>query len=275
MLSAGIDVGTRTLNICISENDKIIASVSASMEKDFRGLLKTTMGSALGEAGRARGRKTSPRHISETVATGYGGHLVKKADKRLSDGVCLARGAYSLVPGINRVVSVGGLFIRSVIFDEEGFLLEEQENERCAAGSGRFLEMVASSLQVSYDDVSRIAGESVSPVTGQNSCAVFAESEIISFVNSGYLPADILAGVIHSIAAKTATVIERLGGEGPLLLTGGVARVDSFPTLLAEMTGEEILLPPCDPEFVAVRGAALVAGGNFVRSRRKKVTPAV
>ncbi len=275
MLNAGIDVGTRTLKVCLAENDEIVATASTPMEKDFRNLLRTTIKNALHQGSVKTGKRLKTRHIQEIVATGYGGHLVKQASKRLSEGVCLARGAHALDSDSRRVVSVGGLFIKSVSFDNTGFFQDEQENERCAAGSGRFLEMIASSLEVPFKEISGIAGESNEPVTGQNSCAVFAESEIISFVNNGYSAADILAGVLHSIAGKTATIIDRLGETGPLLLSGGVARIPLFRDILSEITGEEVILPSYGPEFVSAWGAALIAGGNFMRPRRQKITSGV
>ena len=147
MLSAGIDIGTRTLKVCLIEEGRLLGACSLTMERDLRKLLKTAYTRALEKGSRKAGRKLKRSHIKEIVATGYGGHLVGKSSRRLSESVCLARAAHVLDEASPTVLSVGGLFIRAVSLDAEGFFLEEQENERCAAGSGRFLEMITGPLR--------------------------------------------------------------------------------------------------------------------------------
>jgi|GEM_PF-152591 len=275
MLSAGIDIGTRTLKVCLIEEGRLLGACSLTMERDLRKLLKTAYTRALEKGSRKAGRKLKRSHIKEIVATGYGGHLVGKSSRRLSESVCLARAAHVLDEASPTVLSVGGLFIRAVSLDAEGFFLEEQENERCAAGSGRFLEMITGALEVPFEKISSVAGASEEPVLSQNSCAVFAESEVISFVNAGHSSSDILAGVLHSIAGKTMTVLERLGSKGPILLTGGIAKIPLFREMLSELSGREVRLPAIDAEMVSAYGAALIGSGNFARPRKRRVTLAV
>ncbi len=272
MLSVGIDIGTRTLKVCLVEEENLLGACSLTMERDLRKLLKTAYARAFEEGSKKAGRKLKRSHIKQIVATGYGGHLVGKSSRRLSESVCLARGAHALDIECLTVLSVGGLFIRAVSLDAEGFFLEEQENERCAAGSGRFLEMITGALEVPFEDISSVAGISEEPVLSQNSCAVFAESEVISFVNAGHSASDILAGVLHSIAGKTMTVLERLGGEGPILLTGGIAKIPLFRAMLSELSGRKVHLPAIDVEMVSAYGAALIGNGNFARPRQRRVT---
>jgi len=261
MITAGIDVGTRFLKVSIVDGTVLIGSAVVEM----RGAFKKTSCSALEEAVAAAGIKK--RDIKKIIATGYGGHLVKKAAYTLKDSACIARGAWLQDRRIKTVIDAGGLFIKVVTIDESGFLEQSYENEKCAAGSGRFLEMIAESIDIPFSDISQFAAKSMNPYVSTNTCAVFAESDIITQINMGRHGGDIIAGVINSIAAKTATLVQGAAAEGPIAITGGLAKVRHYRDELIKRLDHEVIGCPIDPQVLPSYGAALLAQGAEVNRR--------
>ena len=150
-----------------------------------------------------------------------------------------------------------------VTLDDHGFPADSSINEKCAAGSGRFLEMISTSLGVDFDAISNHCRQAASPFQISSSCAVFAESEVISQVNAGVGSSDILAGVVNSVASKTQTLLDGLDPQGEIAICGGLARVDAFVTALESSTGRTIRKLPQDPQLTAAFGAAIIAGGGL------------
>ena len=261
MISAGIDAGTRSLKVCVVDGDILLGYAYKNMEADFRGLIKETFKIALDMAG------IKKRAIKKTAVTGYGNRLIKKADLFIKEPGCMARGAFILNPAIRSVIDVGGLFINVVNINEAGFFEDSQVNETCAAGSGKFLEMISAAAGISIESVSDYAGSSENPYKLTSSCAVFAESDIISSLNSGVAGQDILAGVIQSIANKAFTLFRSARAQGPVALTGGLVRVPLFVSMLQEMMDAEIVSLPVPPQLIAAYGAALLAQGNALPAR--------
>jgi len=267
MLTAGIDVGTRFLKLCIVENRELLGSWCSEMSSNFDSLYRDALTGAMKIASEKRRKKIKKRDIKKIIATGYGAHLVRKAAFTLNDSVCIARGAYTLDNNVRAVVDAGGLFIRVVMIDDNGFLEDSYENEKCAAGSGKFLEMIAEAVDVPFSSVSDRVLESVDPYHISNSCAVFAESDVISQVNSGRESKDVLAGVINSIASKTATILDRADPLDPIAAVGGLAKVPAFREFLGRQTERRFVPLPLDSSIISAYGAAVIAQGNVVKKR--------
>jgi predicted CoA-substrate-specific enzyme activase len=262
VITAGVDVGTRFIKVCVTDGEHLRGSACAEIGPRFDALIRSLLKEARVQARAGRWE------IKKIVATGFGGHLVKKAAFTLGEAACAARSAFFFDRDIRTVIDLGGLFITVSTIDKNGFLETTHVNERCAAGSGKFLEMVAEAAEVPFTEISSCAAASRQPYSSSSSCAVFAESEIISQVNTGMKPSDILAGVIRAIASKTASLIDGAGAKDKIVLIGGLSKVSAVRDMLTELTGRSMTTLPIDSQLVAAFGAALIAQGKIIRKRQ-------
>ena len=194
--------------------------------------------------------------------------MVKKAAYTLGEAACTARASFFLDCNVRTVIDMGGLFITVSTIDQNGFLETTNVNERCAAGSGKFLEMVAEAVGVPFTMISSLASQSTQPYSFSSNCAVFAESEIISQVNAGMKSSDVLAGVIRAVASKAASLIDGAGAEDSIALIGGLAKIPAVREMVSELTGRKMITLPIDGQSVAAFGAALLPQGK--KMQRKK-----
>jgi len=192
------------------------------------------------------------------VATGYGRNLVGFADMTITEISCHASGVRHLVPEAKTVVEIGGQDSKVIKLNGKGTVQDFAMNDRCAAGTGRFLEIVASRLGVGLSDLGPLAAESASPASISSMCVVFAETEIVGLLASGVLPADLAAGVQISIARRVATMVGR-SVQVPVVFTGGVAMIPSMVGSMETILGCPVIVPP-EPMFTGALGAAILAG---------------
>lgn len=243
------------MKVCVARGGEMAGGASEPVAGDLRGVCRKAFRRACGRAG------VSPRHVRRVAATGFGAVHVNGAGACLPVSLCAARGAHALAPAVRTVVDAGGLFLTVTSLDETGQAVDSITNDPCAAASGKFLEMVAGALEVPFEEVSARVQDSASPYRISSTCAVFAESEVISRVNTGADPADILAGVVGSIAGRAATLLEKVQAGEPMVLVGGLARIDAFVRIFEGLTGRQA--PPLSPYpgLVPAYGAALAAAG--------------
>jgi (R)-2-hydroxyacyl-CoA dehydratese activating ATPase len=212
------------------------------------------------------------RKIERIAATGYGSDLVKKADAVMPEAICIARAIHTINPDIRIAVDVGGLFIDIIVISENGLIKESYVNDKCAAGSGKFLEMVSELVSVPIESIGGQVSDN--PYIINSQCAVFAESEIISQVNAGMDRNDIVSGVLKSIASRTASLLDKAGDSGAITLCGGVSRIGPFRAMLEGLIGRDILTCGIDPQIVPAYGAALIAGMKRYVGRKMAVRTA-
>ena len=155
--------------------------------------------------------RISDADISTTVATGYGAAAVDFADRTVADISCHAAGIYHLFPSVRTVVDIGSQFCRAIKLDDDGRVTNFVQNEKCAGGSGKFLQVIARILHMNVEDIGALSLQSTNPVEFTTGCAVFAESEAVSRIAEGASPADILAGVHKAMSAKIVNLTIRLG----------------------------------------------------------------
>ena len=241
------------------ESGAMLGSACRQMNGDFKHCYKEAFSEALQIAGTNSGIRLRPGSVKKIIATGFGAHLIKKASSFQIEALCIARGIHELDAKVRTVIDAGGLFIRVIIIDDKGFLEQCHINEKCAAGSGKFLEMISEAINVPFESITEYASSSRDPFHLTNSCAVFAESDVISHLNNGRAAADILAGVIDSIAAKTVTLIESAGAEDVIAITGGLSRVRAFVESLKKMSGRDIVTVSIDPQMLSAFGGAILA----------------
>lgn len=254
MITAGIDAGSRSLKIVVFDHRRqsVVASAIADQGVGQRQLAAGLFSRVLDEA------KATRSAVRSVVATGYGRNAVDFADTTVTEITCHARGVRHLVKDARTVLEIGGQDSKCIILEPDGRVRDFAMNDRCAAGSGRFLEVVANRLGVDLTTLGALSGESVSPAPISSTCVVFAESEIIGLLAAGCQRADIAAGVQNAIASRVTALVAR-SVTAPVCFTGGVALQTGMVRALENTVGMKITVPP-SPQFTGALGAALLAG---------------
>ncbi|MDR2163507.1 MAG: acyl-CoA dehydratase activase [Clostridiales Family XIII bacterium] len=262
---AGIDSGSTSTNVVIINRDaNIVAAVSVPSGANSADAARAALADALAEAGRTAGLCMTMEDMAAVVATGYGRASVPFTAENVTEITCHARGAHSLVPEARTVIDIGGQDSKVIRMKPNGGVMEFSMNDKCAAGTGRFLELMADTLELGIDEM---AGTGLHPhkVVGISSmCAVFAESEVISLIAKGLRVEDIVWGVDLAIAGRVAGMAYRLGAEPPYIMTGGVAQnagvVKALGEKLGERGGQSVgVIVPDVPQLCGALGAALIA----------------
>lgn len=256
VITLGYDIGTRFVKACIVKDTEIIGSSCIEIGDNFKNILKAVKSRAMKKAG------IHCFSIKKVVSTGFGTSLVKERHRKLGVASCLACAAYHLDKDVRTIVDIGGLFINVINVDERGSVLNFAEVEKCAAGSGKFLETISHAIEIPLVAISDIALKSQNAYAMTSGCAVFAESEVISQVNTGAQKEDILAGLVSSIVSKTAAMIVKSGAKGKIVITGGVTKFAVFKIFLEKELNKEVFNLALDPQLAAAYGAALIPAVN-------------
>jgi len=246
-------------------NDGAMASVIGPTGPEQRRLANKVMEAALKKA-------ALPFHaIAYVVATGYGRINVPFADKQVTEITCHAKGIFHLFPGARTVIDVGGQDVKAMTVDLAGKIVDFVMNDKCAAGSGRFIEVIADALNVSLDEVGGIALQSKNPVKISNICTIWAQQEIAGNLAKGVPLSDLFAGVHHSLADRISRMVNKLRVEGAIVMTGGGAKNRGLVKALSEALGHQILVPE-EPLITGALGAALL-GKEIVEKARQNNIP--
>ncbi len=252
MLYLGVDIGSLTTKVVLVDKDgQIIAKATARSGYSGKDVAQRLTQGILAEHGLGRGT------IAATVATGYG-RVTYPAEREVSEITCQAKGIYHRFRGARTIIDIGGQDSKVIKLLSNGKVVDFAMNDKCAAGTGRFLEVMAQALEVPLEEVGDLARSAKQRAEISSFCTVFAESEVISHVSKGTPKADVLAGVCKSVAARVASMTARTGLEPQLVFTGGVARNSGVVQALARELGMELQIPEM-PEITAALGAALLA----------------
>lgn len=198
------------------------------------------------------------RDIAKTVVTGYGRMNFKEADKQISELSCHARGVHYFLPDARTVIDIGGQDAKALKLDNCGRLLSFVMNDKCAAGTGRFLDVMSNVLETKLSDMGRISDQSQKEVNISSVCTVFAESEVISHLANGEQIADIVAGIHQSIAQRVGSLAFRVGIENEVVMTGGVAQNTGVVKAMEAVIKMNIKVAEW-PQFTGAIGAAIYA----------------
>lgn len=250
---AGIDAGSRTVKIILW--DHRVRQVIAGTVTDQGVRQKELVDRLFEELLQANGLTRAD--IAGIVTTGYGRHMVDLADRAVTEITCHAVGVRHVRPETHTIIDIGGQDSKLIRLDGDGTVRDFVMNDRCAAGTGRFLEVVANRLEVKLENLGALASQSRSPATISSMCAVFAETEIVGLLASGVHPADIVAGVQASMATRIAAMAGRLIEE-PVVFTGGVALVPGMTTALSKAFECPVTIAP-NPRMTGALGAAILA----------------
>jgi predicted CoA-substrate-specific enzyme activase len=250
----GIDVGNVLSKVVMLDSDRLVASGIMDTTGNVASEIEGLVGSVLTEAGLDLGR------VGASAGTGSGAALLDGTDFREDEVTCVAAAAAYLLPEINMVVDIGGQSIASILIDEDGDVVNFMRNDKCASGSGRFLEVMSNAIGIGIDEIDGTVAEAKKAVSISSQCGVFAESEVITHLNAGEEPTDIVAGLCDAVASIVAAQARRFSAGDKYTLTGGVARIESVARGVREKLGGTYYRFPQDPMLAAAIGAALLVG---------------
>ena len=254
MICAGIDAGSRSIKVVLFETEQErvqgcgIADQGVEQERLASELFERTCR----ETGIARA------DVTATVATGYGRKSVRFADTTITEITCHARGVYQVAPEARTIIEIGGQDSKCLSIEDGGHVRDFAMNDRCAAGSGRFLEVVATRLGIDLVTLGELSRQSRKPALISSMCVVFAETEIVGLLAEGLPAPDIAAGVQNAIAQRVVALTAR-SVAAPVYFTGGVALQSGMARALEAALGCPVKISPL-PQYTGALGAAVLAG---------------
>jgi predicted CoA-substrate-specific enzyme activase len=252
MIVAGCDIGSLTAKAVIMNDGKITASEVMQAKPDPEISAKEIMGLALNRAG------LSMKDIEFCVGTGYGRKHIPFMNSTESEIACHARGAVWRLPSARMVIDIGGQDCKAVKMDDKGSVTRYVYNDKCASGTGRFLEIIAGSLDIALEDMGAISEKSSKKLTLSSQCVIFAETEIISLVNDGAEIPDIVNALHYALANRAASLARSIVVETDAVMSGGVAKNSGLFRALGEVLGVKLHSIE-NPQANGALGAALFA----------------
>jgi predicted CoA-substrate-specific enzyme activase len=267
MYTAGIDIGSISTKAVIMEEGRVLASrviftgynAEAAGRKAFEMVLADT--------------NLAPPDIRRIIATGYGRKSVSFADKAVTEIMCHAAGARFLNPEIRSVIDIGGQDSKAILLDETGRVVNFAMNDKCAAGTGRFLEVMARALEVDLDEFGQLSLQAEAPSKISSLCTVFAESEVVSLIARGEKRENIIAGIHESICVRVLAMANRVGVRGPVAMTGGVAKNIGVVRAFEKVIAAPVEVSPYAQVNGAIGAALLAQNLDFASSGVKNHSP--
>lgn len=257
---AGIDIGS-TMTKAVILQEGIAASVIGPTGPEQRRLANKVMEEALSLAG------LPFEAVTYIVSTGYGRINVPFADRQITEITCHARGIRFLFPEARTVIDIGGQDSKAISIDRQGRPQHFIMNDKCAAGSGRFLEIIADTLGIPLEEIGDLSLKSTHPATISNLCTIWAQQEVASSLAQGVPVPDLLAGVHRSLADRISRMAQRLRLEKPIVLTGGGSKNKGLAAALGEYLAADLLIPE-NPLLTGALGAALLGRDAVEKARR-------
>lgn len=258
MIAAGIDIGSITAKAAVIEDGRLIAVHTLPTGYNARQAGEDVFEAVVCSIG------MDPTRIDAIVATGYGRNSVSFARKTVTEITCHAAGVYFLNPSVRTIIDIGGQDSKAILLDDRGKVRDFAMNDKCAAGTGRFLEVMARALHAEIEEFGRLSLKAEMPAAISSLCTVFAESEVISLISKGEARENIVAGIHESIAGRIGAMLNRMKWIPPVMMTGGVARNIGILKALEAKLGTEILVTDYAQVTGAI-GAALIAATNGAR----------
>ncbi|MHC5039018.1 MAG: acyl-CoA dehydratase activase [Planctomycetota bacterium] len=245
--TVGIDVGARsTKAVALDDRGGLVGHALTATGWDPQGAVEKVFRQV------RNGRRRLP-----VASTGFGRHLVEFADRKITEITCHAAGVHRLDPEVRTVVDIGGQDAKVIRVDRYGYVQDFVMNDRCAAGTGKFLEFLAATLKVGIEAFAGLA-KGMRPAQISSMCTVFAETEVLDLVATGRPTGEIVAGIHRSVARRLAASMRRVGWEPPVAFSGGVALNEGVVDSLSSLLDTEVRIIP-KPQFAGAFGAALLA----------------
>ena len=253
MIVAGCDVGSRTGKVVLMEGRRVLAWYVVPRSVNFAETAQQAFEGALARAG------VRAEDVGYVVGTGYGVARIPFANEPATEIACQAAGAAWVEPGIRTVIDMGGQDCKVLRTDGRGLVSDFVVNDKCASGTGRFLEDIARILEVGLEEMGPLSLEATAPVSISAQCSVFAKSEVVSLIAERVTVRDILAGIHEAVVRRLVTLVHRLGLEEPVLFSGGVAKNAGLVRRVKERLGIDLVSSSIDPQAIGALGAALLA----------------
>ncbi|WP_288554770.1 acyl-CoA dehydratase activase [uncultured Levyella sp.] len=254
----GIDIGSSACKaVILKDGDEIVGTFKVAVGTGTTGPNRAFEG-VLESAG------LSADEIEYVLATGYGRNTFERADAQMSELSCHAKGANHLFPDVRTVIDIGGQDVKVIQIDH-GAMVNFQMNDKCAAGTGRFLDVMARILEVDVSDLASLAAKSTKKIAISSTCTVFAESEVISQLANGEKKEDVVNGIHYAITARVVGLARRVGIRDRVVMTGGVAQNAGVVKALQDQLEHEVSTSPLS-QYVGALGAALYA---YSKANRK------
>ena len=262
MIVAGIDVGGKNVHIVIKKDGQLLRKIIGPTGIKKAEAVEQLYDQVLNQAGLTR------KDVDRVVATGSGAKRVVFANGTIPDTTADARGVIKLIPSARTVIDVGAEEGRSIKVSPEGKILDFAINEKCAAGTGTFVEAMSRALEVSLDEMSKIALQSTQTLSINAQCAVFGESEVVSLIHQKTQKPDIARAVMNAISGRIASVARIVGLEKDVVMVGGMAKNEGFVDSLKKNIKMDVIVPE-DPDYMGALGAAEVAAEGIYREEVK------
>lgn len=253
VLYCGLDIGSSaTKCVLVDEGGEIrgkeVLLTGYDVERTARDAFERALKSAGGEE----------RNVRRIISTGYGRARISWASKNITEITCHARGAFHLFPNTRTIIDIGGQDSKAISVDGKGRVVDFAMNDKCAAGTGRFLENMARVLQTDFGEMGKLSFLAKEDVKITSTCTVFAESEVISLIHQGKKRESIIKGLFDAIVARILPLAMRVGIRKEVTLTGGVAKNEGVVDAMRRALGFDVNVPD-DPQIVGALGAALIA----------------
>jgi len=258
MYYGGCDIGSLTAKAVIIDDSGIVASAVTRAGVKPAESARKVMDMALDDAG------LNYKDLKAVTGTGYGRELIDFINNSESEIICHGKGAWAGNSSIKTVIDIGGQDAKVIKLDDHGNIIRYIYNDKCASGTGRFLEIVSNAMDVEIENLGDLENESKKDLTLSNQCVIFAETEIVSLISEGENISDIVKALHNSLAGRVASLAKSIGVEGEVTFTGGVAKNSGVFRALSELLSVELNSMRIDPQINGAMGAALIARENAV-----------
>lgn len=252
-LHAGVDIGSLTGKAVVLEGNVIRASAIIPVRRDPVKTSRLVYARALESAG------LHPDDVAACVGTGYGRERIPFVTKSLSEISCHGRGAYELDPRVRTIIDIGGQDCKVISLDDAGDLRDFLMNEKCAAGTGRYLEIMADTLDLSLEALGHASREAKTPVQITSVCSIYAQAEVLRYLSRKTKPVDVAAGVNRAMAERVVSMARKLVLRPAYTISGGVAKNVGVREHLERLLDVEFTPLPVDPQLIGALGAAYFA----------------
>ncbi len=255
VIVGGCDVGSLTSKAVIMEGGKVLGHALIKSRAKPGESAEEVMNMACAGAG------LSSRDVAYCVGTGYGRDRIPFVDEAVSEIACHGKGARWMVPSARTVIDIGGQDCKAIRLDGAGNMVKFITNDKCASGTGRFLEVMARVLGVGLEELGELSARARNPVILANACTVWAQADVIQHLNDGVPVEDIAAGINNAMASRMAVLVNNIGVERDVCMTGGVAKNGGVLTAIENQLGIRLKrIRRFDPQLAGAVGAALFAG---------------
>ena len=250
-LQAGIDIGSNTAKAAVMEDGRLLGTLVIAAGYNAEAAGRRVLAELLASLGLAQ------TDMARVIATGYGRKSVTGADKAATELICHAAGARFLDSSVRSLIDIGGQDSKAVVMDEKGRMTNFTMNDKCAAGTGRFLEVMARALEADLNQFGALSLRAEKPAKISSICTVFAESEVISLISRGEARENIIAGIHEAIASRVAAMATRIGIRTPVMMTGGVSQNAGVVQALEKALGHPLIVSSY-AQLAGAIGAALL-----------------